>query len=131
MIPVFVPWVLLNGEFALLFITSTHSYQEWINMILTAGVGGVRALTQFVVLQFVSATSMSAANIFTQILNILVSLPLQHTPLTQNLVTGIVFTICASGGYYVLKNYPRAIPEIDRACPMCATTREKDVEHAR
>eukprot|EP00973_Karenia_brevis_P091081 12405726-Karenia_brevis.AAC.1 len=60
MIPVYIPWVWVNGEFAALFIQQTHSGSEWLNMIFTSGVGGVRALTQFVVLSYVSATSMSA-----------------------------------------------------------------------
>jgi len=126
MVPVYIPWVAINGEFAALFIQQTHSCGEWANMIFTSGVGGVRALTQFIVLSYVSATSMSAANIFTQILNILISLPIQHTPLTRNLVIGILFTLSASGGYYVLKNYPDAIPKIDKECPMCAGKREVD-----
>lgn len=96
MIPIFIPWTMLNGEFAALLVVETHSGAEWMNMIFTSGVGGVRALSQFIVLTYVSATSMSAANIFTQILNILISLPIQHTPLTQNLVIGILFTLTAS-----------------------------------
>merc|ERR1719454_1060362 len=104
MIPIYIPWVSANGEFAALFIAETHSGSEWIQMIFTSGVGGIRALTQFIVLSYVTATSMSAVNIFTQILNILVSLPIQHTPLTQNLAIGISFTLVASSSYYVLKN---------------------------
>jgi len=120
MIPFYIVWTLINGELIGFFITDSHSLSEWFMMINTAGLGGIRALTQFVVLAFVSATSMSAANIFTQILNILISLPIQHTPLTTNLITGICFTITTSGLYYMFKNYPAALEQVDKTCPLCA-----------
>ena len=41
--------------------------EEWGSFTGTAMLGGVRALTQYVVLIFVSATSMSTANTFTQV----------------------------------------------------------------
>ena len=63
---------------------------------------------------------MSAANSFTRIFNILVSLPIQHTPLIGKFVIGGSFTLSAPGGSYVLKNYPSAIARIDQECPMCA-----------
>ena len=81
----------------------------------TAALGGVRALTQYVVLVFVSATSMSTANIFTQILNIGFSLVLQSDEITVTaaLITGIITVILASGMYAFIKSYKPFLQSVD------------------
>lgn len=118
MIPIYIVWVLLNGEmFAILDAMKTWTGLTWVQVILTSGLGGIRALTQFVVLVFVTATSMSTANITTQILNILISIPIQHLEITAMLVFGITTTISAAVTYSALKmnrQWLEAIPDCGR-----------------
>jgi hypothetical protein len=82
---------------------------------VTSALGGVRALTQFVVLQFLTATSMSAANIFTQVLNIAIGVTVQHTTVSGALVAGIVLTILSSAAYTLLKMNKRLLDAFDEA----------------
>lgn len=119
MVPIYVPWVIANGEWVLLFGVA-RTGGEWTNMLLTAALGGVRALTQFVLLMFVSATSMSTANIFTQVLNILISLPIQHTAVSGLMVLGICLTTASSAVYTYFKLDKGALVKIDERLPACA-----------
>ena len=103
MMPVYIVWVLINHEVSNLFAAHL-SAGKWLQFTFTAGLGGVRALTQYVVLTFVSATSMSTANIFTQILNICISMMWQHTHTSPELFIGIIITIGFSFLYAHLKS---------------------------
>ena len=93
----------------------------------TAALGGVRALTQYVVLVFVSATSMSTANIFTQILNICFSLVLQSDEIdvTAALIAGIITVVTFSSMYAFIKAYKPLLPWLD-ATLGCAAKREDE-----
>jgi len=103
MIPIFVPWVLINGELMDL-INSGMSVGDWWQFTGTAALGGVRALTQFFVLSYTTATSMSIANTFALVLNILISMTWQHTDITPFLVIGIVLVIGFTAFYAYLKS---------------------------
>ena len=73
MIPIFIPWVWANGEVVLL-LNANMNATEWWQFTGTAALGGVRALTQFFVLSYTTATTMSVANTFALVLNIVISL---------------------------------------------------------
>jgi hypothetical protein len=73
----------------------------------TAALGGVRALTQYLVLNFVTATSLGTANLVQQSLNIFISIPIQHIQVTPYLASGIVVVLIFSGFYtYIKSNKP-------------------------
>jgi len=114
MIPIYVVWTLANGELQAMLPVLTDLATFW-QMTGTAALGGVRAHTQYVVLIFVSATSMSSANIFTQILNIVISIPLQHTATTPALVGGIAVVVGASVFYTFLKTNKSFLAAFDEA----------------
>lgn len=103
MAPIYLVWTLGNGELVQMFRVAFASTRVTLAFTFTGALGGVRALTQYVVLMFVSATSMSTANIFTQVLNIAISIPLQRTPLTPYLGAGILLVIGSSAAYTLLK----------------------------
>lgn len=119
MIPIYVPYVWASGEAALVFGTARPA-RQWLEILVIAGIGGARALTQFVVLMYVSATSMSSANIFTQVLNILISLPAQHTAVGPLLVLGICCTVGSSAVYAYFKSSKEALARLDEQLPACA-----------
>jgi uncharacterized membrane protein len=73
MIPIFVPWVWANGEIIMVFEANMNA-TEWFRFTGTAALGGVRALAQFFVLSYTTATTMSVANTFALVLNIVISL---------------------------------------------------------
>jgi len=114
MVPIYLVWTLATGELQDFFKATTDSASVFWQMTGTAALGGVRALTQYVVLAFVSATSMSTANVFTQILNIVISIPLQHTEITDYLVAGIVIVIVFSGLYTAIKAHKPFLPWFDQ-----------------
>merc|ERR1719231_1348276 len=108
MIPIFIVWTLANGELMLLFPAMFSSEAVFWSMTGTAALGGVRALSQYAVLMFVSAASMSTSNVFAQVLNILVSLTYTQsgeTTLTAGTIAGVALVIVFSGVYAVLKSY--------------------------
>lgn len=127
MAPIFLIWTIVNGELVSMFTISFADVQTFWLMTGTAGLGGVRALTQFVVLALVTATSMSTANIFTQILNICLSLVLQtaEVPITAPLVCGIVMVMAVSAFYAFIKSYKPFLPMVDK-CFGCAEKPEKE-----
>ncbi len=104
MIPIYVPWVLVNGELYDLVAESGMSMSEWWQFFGTAALGGLRALTQFLVLRLVTATSMATANIFTMVLNILISMTWQHPEVSPTLFVGIVIVVLCSMLYTYLKS---------------------------
>ena len=103
MIPIFIPWVWANGEVVLL-LNANMNATEWWQFTGTAALGGVRALTQFFVLSYTTATTMSVANTFALVLNILISLMWQPTAITPLLVGGICMVILTSAFYAYLKS---------------------------
>ena len=110
MLPIFIPWVLISGELVDV-LKSGMSATDWLLFTGVAGLGGVRALTQMLVLKLVSATSMSTANIFTMALNIMLSFEPhirslhQYTPdVTPLLVIGIALVVIFSALYAYLKS---------------------------
>jgi len=128
MMPIFIVW--LGGQYYIGGALGMESYDEIVQfyqacfpgggdlsvfwqMTGTAALGGVRALSQYLVLSLVTATSMSTANIFTQIFNILISIPLQDTPVTASLIIGISLVILFSGFYTFLKMKKDFLPWLD------------------
>ena len=108
----------VDGSLVGYFGSIGSSGDFWL-MTGTAGLGGIRALTQYVVLLFVTATSMSTANIFTQILNIVISIPIQHTVVTAPLGAGIGLVVVFSALYTFLKNSKAALPWVDAHTEGC------------
>jgi len=115
MIPIYLVWTLSNGELSDLFNVAFADVTTFWQMTGTAALGGVRALTQMLVLAFVSATSMATANIFTQILNIVISIPIQNTDITPALIAGIVVVVVFSTLYTFIKAHKPFIPWFDAA----------------
>merc|ERR1719453_980491 len=99
---ILVPWSFINGEVWVLFGVS-RPLGEWVQLIATAAFGGVRALSQFMVLAYASATTLSTASLTTQTLTILLSIPIFHTQLTMYMAIGISITLSASGLYTYFK----------------------------
>ena len=120
-LPIYLAWTLSNGELATLVGVATHSPRVFFLVSGTAALGGVRALTQYLVLIFVSATSMSTATIFTQILNVVISIPIQpeRTPITPALVSGVTLTMLLSAFYAFIKAHKPFIPWVDEQCAVC------------
>lgn len=103
MIPIFIPWVLVNGELVQLF-ESGMSAAQWWQFTGTAALGGVRALTQFLVLSMVTATSTSIVNIFALVFNIIISMFWQPTEVTPMLIIGVVMVPIFTALYTYLKS---------------------------
>ncbi len=103
MIPIFVPWVLANGELVDLF-EAGMSVSDWWQFTGTAALGGVRALTQFFVLSYTTATTMSIANTFALVLNIIISMMWQDVDVSAFLVSGIALVIGCAAFYAYLKS---------------------------
>lgn len=116
MIPLFVVWTGISGELVAMYKFVTADMSVFLQMTGTAALGGVRALTGMLVLSLVTATSMSTANIFTQILNIIISIPIQGTEVTPALLAGVVIVICASASYTVMKSFKGCLLGVDKAC---------------
>jgi len=113
MIPIYLIWTMSNGELFDLFNVAFAEASTFWQMTGTAALGGVRALTQYIVLAFVSATSMSTANIFTQTLNIVISIPIQDTEVTPMLISGISVVIIFSSFYTYMKTVRSFLPWFD------------------
>ena len=114
MIPIFIPWVWANGEIIMVFEADMNA-TEWFRFTGTAALGGVRALAQFFVLSYTTATTMSVANTFALVLNILISLMWQPTAITPLLVGGICMVILTSAFYAYLKSSTHAWPRDARS----------------
>jgi hypothetical protein len=110
MCPFYIGWVLARkGEIDFFTVSMpAMSPGTFVYCTIVAGLGGLRALTQYVVLLYVTATSMSTANIFTQILNILISMMWQHVDVTPMLVIGIVVVFLFVSIYTHLKTNKNA-----------------------
>jgi len=129
LIPIYLVWLLIawaagNDELIVLFSDMFSDASLFWSVTATAALGGFRALTQYWVLTFVTATSMSSANIFVQVLNVLISIPIQHTPVTGFLASGITLTIVFSFAYAALKNNKWVMTSFDEKVG-CATPRKE------
>ena len=117
MVPVYLLWTLANGELFVFFAPDNFNPLTIAPLTGVAAMGGVRALTQYVVLLVVSATSMATANVFTQILNIIISIPLQLTFVSPLLGLGISIVCTFAPLYAFLKASKTALPWIDEHFP--------------
>ena len=116
MVPIFITWTIVNGELVVMFDDTTHdSYKFWM-LTATASLGGVRALMGFYVLSFVSATSTAVVNIFTQDLNILLSIPLQHIAVGAKLISGVSISMTTSAFYTLIKTHKPFLSSVDSCC---------------
>ena len=61
-----VPWALLNGELARM-IATIDAPEQWALIWASAALGGVRALSQILVLNVASATTLAASNLGIQV----------------------------------------------------------------
>jgi len=106
--PIYLAWTLINGELQTFFEEDlAHDGPLFWQVTGTAALGGVRALTQYLVLNFVTATSLGTANLVQQSLNIFISIPIQHIQVTPYLASGIVVVLIFSGFYtYIKSNKP-------------------------
>jgi len=100
---ILVPWSVLNGELVAL-LQDPETVLDWVNLLVTAILGGVRFFSQLLVLKVSTATTLSCANLAFQAINIYLSLALFGKPaLTAGLVCGSVITISAAGVYTYFK----------------------------
>jgi len=98
-----VPWSLINGELIAL-MSSPENAVDWINLLLTAVLGGIRFFSQLLVLKVSTATTLSCANLAFQAINIYLSLALFGKPsLTAGLVIGSLITLGSAGVYTYFK----------------------------
>lgn len=116
LIPIYLIWTVISGELKdLVNVGFAQSSVFW-QMTGTAALGGARALSQYVVLVFLTATSMSTANIFTQIFNIIISVvwtQAQKVEVGPSLISGITITVVFSFGYLIIKAYKPFLPWVD------------------
>jgi drug/metabolite transporter (DMT)-like permease len=96
-----LPWALLNGE-AKILIFETGGWQDWALLTFTAAYGGVRIYSQFALLEFTSATTLSASNVAIQAITILLGVWLFGTVVTPYLAAGVSETIVVSALYTYL-----------------------------
>ena len=103
------PWAYLNGEIGELFWpsatddTASYSTMDWALLWFTAAYGGVRIYSQFVLLQFTSATTLALSNVTIQAFTTILGIWLFHTEVTQTLALGVAITLLASGAYTYIK----------------------------
>merc|ERR1712054_9039 len=98
-----VPWSLINGELVAL-LEDPENAIDWVNLTVTAILGGIRFFSQLLVLKVSTATTLSCANLAFQAINIYLSLALFGKPaLTAGLVCGSALTLSAAGVYTYFK----------------------------
>lgn len=71
---------------------------------------------------------MSTANVFTQILNILISMIFTQsdkTVVSPPLIVGVALVMVFSLLYAIIKSNKSVLKKVDEACPCCATAEEK------
>ena len=103
-------------QLIVMYNDTTTDIEKFSMLTATAALGGVRALMGFYVLSFVTATSTAVVNIFTQDLNILLSIPLQHLPVTPLLGSGLSVSMGTSGFYTYIKMNKGFIKKVDETC---------------
>jgi drug/metabolite transporter (DMT)-like permease len=125
MIPMYIVWIFIYDWAG---IDSQNQFATTVNIIRERGaqsfgtftfvacLGGVRALLGFYVLSYITATSTAVVNIFTQDLNILISIPIQHIPVNAQLAAGVVTSMSASGLYTLVKTWKPCLSNVDSCC---------------
>lgn len=116
MLPIYIVWTLLDGELVIMYKDVIHDAEKFWMLTMTASLGGVRALMGFYVLSFISATSTAVVNIFTQDLNILISIPIQHIKVGAKLAGGVTISMTSSAFYTFIKTYKPFLKSIDACC---------------
>jgi drug/metabolite transporter (DMT)-like permease len=100
---ILVPWSLVNGEL-IAILSDPETPIDWLNLLFTAVLGGVRFFSQLLVLKVSTATTLSCANLAFQAINIYLSLALFGKPtLTVGLVCGSLITLGSAGIYTYFK----------------------------
>jgi hypothetical protein len=128
MVPIFFVWLGIayaagNHEIVDMSEETFTSTSVFWQMTGTAALGGVRALSQYILLVFISATSMSVTNVFTQVLNILVAIPIQHTTVTPFLGAGVSIVCTFAPSYAFIKMNKGVLKSVDDALPCCSTAK--------
>lgn len=121
LIPIYLVYTIANGELEIFihagFNGTDHGDFTTAGMLTgTAALGGLRALSQYVVLAFLTATSMSTANVFSQITNIVVSVTITQTmrvTVNAQLVAGIAIVVIFSLLYLFIKSNRFFLAEVD------------------
>lgn len=84
----------------------------------TAALGGIKSVSQFLVLVYVTATSLSVSYVIAPTVNILLSLLVTQTDaagaISPAAVAGIAVISACNLAYMVLRVDPRALPAVDR-----------------
>jgi hypothetical protein len=125
MLPIYITWTLIDGELVVMFKDVTSDGHKFFMLTLTACLGGVRALMGFYVLSYISATSTAVVNIFTQDLNILISIPIQKIAVGAKLAGGVSVSMISSGFYTFIKTYKPFLPAVDSIfCPTSSKSEE-------
>jgi len=118
MLPIYIVWTLLDGELVVMYKDAApwaDMHKFWM-LTMTGSLGGVRALMGFYVLSFISATSTAVVNIFTQDVNILISIPIQHIKVGAKLAGGVTISMTSSGFYTFIKTYKPFLKAVDNCC---------------
>lgn len=99
---ILLPWALLNGELRML-ITTTPA-DKWPMLLASALLGGLRTLSQIVVLGHVSATTVSVtSSLAIPAITVILSFPLFGTTPTPRLVVGFVLSMVGTACYSIAK----------------------------
>ena len=98
------PWALLNGEAQrLIFGDAVSSARDWALLWFTGAYGGVRIISQFMLLVHTSATTLALSNVAIQAFTTILGIFLFGTPLTAPLAAGVAVTLLATAGYTYVK----------------------------
>jgi len=101
---ILLPWAVLNGEAGVLLFEE-RSAGDWMLLVFTAAYGGVRIYSQFALLEFTSATTLSISNVAIQAFTVFMGVALFHTIVTTYLTIGVTFTCVVSACYtYISHN---------------------------
>jgi len=106
LLPIYAIIAGVQGELKTMFSDATASASIFFQFTGTAGLGGIRALTQYFVLTLLSATSLATASTFTTALNIFISMTWQEMDISAFLITGSCLVIAAAAFYAYLKICP-------------------------
>ena len=101
---ILAPWAYLNGE-AEELIYGNYSGRDWALLWFTGVYGGVRIVSQFMLLVHTSATTLALSNVTIQALTTILGIFVFHTVVTTYLLAGISVTLLATAGYTYVKVY--------------------------
>ena len=102
------PWAYLNGELTTMW-NAEQTPMELALLLFTAAYGGVRIYSQFALLKFTSATTLSMSNLAIQAFTIILGIFLFGTVVTSYLLAGVSVTIFFSCVYTYLKLFPKVL----------------------